>query len=154
DLTFDPALASALVTSIPGFDPSVAPGYSNLLLVDSGTAEATPALIRPSAFNFQGAAVRAVGENVVLATTDVAIVNAVASPQSPPAGTSFSAPLVAGAVSYLWNLAPALASQLPAHTADLILESAQHTSNSPTVPVLDVYAAVLRLDDVPDVPSA
>jgi hypothetical protein len=139
DLTFDAASASALVASIAGFDPANTPSDSNLLLVDSGTAGAAPADIKQSDFDMLGAEVRAVGESVILQDADVA--------SGGKAGTSFAAPLVAGTVAYLWNLAPALASQLPAHTIDLILASAQHTTNSPTVPVLDAYAAVLRLDD-------
>ncbi len=108
---------------------------TNLLVVDSSTDAEALEELQPSTFNFTGADIRAVGENIVL--------------KEQVSGTSFSTPLVAGLAAYLWNLSPALRRELPAATADLIRRSGRLTTRSSTVPLLDGYAAVLRLDSVP-----
>jgi hypothetical protein len=136
DLTFDGAFALGLVQGAPLLGPANAIPAANLLVVDSGTPGAVPTDVGPSDFNFTGADVRAVGEGVVLPTGD-------------RDGTSFSTPMVAGLAAFLWNLAPALQSLPPSATVEHIRKSAQLTANSPDVPVVDAYAAVLRLDNVP-----
>lgn len=148
----DPSLwKSATLPALPDFtltadeadafdEPPLSPtndiDADNLLIVDSGTSGEVPADIRQSEFDMLGADLRAVGEDVVLS-------------QTVESGTSFAAPLAAGLASYLWNLSPALLAQPASATASLLKQSSAHVASSPTVPVLDAYAAALRLDDVP-----
>lgn len=120
----------------PPLSPTNDIDAANLVIVESGTSGEVPADVRQSEFDLTGADVRAVGEDVALA-------------QKVESGTSFAAPLTAGLASYLWNLSPALVAQPASVTADLLKQSSAHVANSSTVPVLDAYAAVLRLDDVP-----
>jgi hypothetical protein len=136
DATFSAADFAALLQTTADLDPANSISARSLLIVDSGSNDDTLESIRASFFNFLGADVRAVGENVVLSG-------------SAPSGTSFSTPLVAGLAAYLWNLAPSLAAQPVSATADLLKRSSVATPNSSTVPLVDAYAAVLQLDDVP-----
>ena len=136
DLTFSASDATSLIQNNADLDPTNTISASSLLIVDSGTNDETLQGIRASFFNYLGADVRAVGEKVVLSG-------------STPSGTSFSTPLVAGLAAYLWNLQPALAAQSVSATVDLLKRSSVVTANSPTVPLIDAYAAVLQLDDVP-----
>lgn len=136
DLSFSAADFDDLLQISADLDPGNSISARNLLIVDSGSNEDSLQNIRASFFNFLGADVRAVGENVVLSS-------------STPSGTSFSTPLVAGLAAYLWNLSPALAAQPVSATVDLLKRSSLATPNSSTVPLIDAYAAVLQLDDVP-----
>ena len=136
DLTFEAAGATQFVQHVKDSDGADSIGAENLLLVDSGTNAAVLSDIKQSDFDFLGADVRAVGQEVV--SSDGQLLN----------GTSFSAPAVAGLAAYLWNLSPALLSQPPAATAALIRGTSVTTANSPTVPVIDAYAATLKLDTV------
>jgi hypothetical protein len=136
DLTFDAAGAAQFVQQVKNEDGADSIGAGNLLLVDSGTNAAVLSDIKQSDFDFLGADVRAVGQDVV--SSDGQLLK----------GTSFSAPTVAGLAAYLWNLSPALIAQSPAATAALIRDTSVTTANSPTVPVIDAYAATLKLDTV------
>jgi hypothetical protein len=128
--------AALLIQNDPDLDPAATIDARNLLVVDSGSNQEALDDVTQSEFDFLGADVRAVGEGVVLADrTEV--------------GTSFSAPEVAGLAAYLWNLSSALRSAPPAATVNLIKRTSRTTPHSPTVPVVDAYAAVLQLDDVP-----
>ena len=134
DFTFSDSDADLAIQADPRLDPDNSLDPGNLLVVDSGSSAATPDEITQSSFDFLGADVRAVGQDVVLSDrTDF--------------GTSFATPLVAGLAAYLWNLAPTLAAKPTSATVDLLKRSSRTTANSPTVPVIDAYAAVLRLDD-------
>jgi hypothetical protein len=136
DFTMTDTEVDEVIEKVPSLDPTHAISAVNLLIVDSGAGGETPADVTQSDFDFLGADLRAVGESVVL---DGQVV----------AGTSYSTPLVAGLASYLWNLSPALEAQSATATAELLKRSSATTPNSPTVPVVDAYAAVLQLDDVP-----
>jgi hypothetical protein len=133
DFTASAADVDLMLQTDPSLDGDNSLDPANLLIVDSGTSAETPSEIHQSEFDFLGATVRAVGQNVVL---DGQVVD----------GTSFSTPLVAGLAAYLWNLAPTLAAQPASATADLLKRSSVPTA---TVPIIDAYAAVLRLDDIP-----
>ena len=134
DFTFADSDADALIQLDPSFDPDNSLDPANLLIVDSGSSAETLAEVAQSSFDYLGADVRAVGEEVLL---NGRIVD----------GTSFSTPLVAGLAAYLWNLSPTLAAKPASATVNLLKRSSRTTANSPTVPVIDAYAAVLRLDD-------
>jgi hypothetical protein len=138
NLAFSDSEADALIQSDPALDPDNSLDPANLLIVDSGSSAATPEEVKQSSFDYLGADVRAVGENIIL--TDIIV------PGQPIQGTSFSTPLVAGLAAYLWNLSPTLAAKPTSATVDLLKRSSKTTTNSPTVPVIDAYAAVLRLD--------
>lgn len=133
DFTFTDSDADAVIQIDPSLDPDNSLDPANLLIVDSGSSAEALTDIAQSSFDYLGADVRAVGEEVLL---NGRVVN----------GTSFSTPLVAGLAAYLWNLSPTLATRPAAATADLLKRSSTPTSHSPTVPVVDAYAAVLRLD--------
>ncbi len=135
DLTFSSVLANTLIQSSSSLAPGSSASPANLLVVDSGTKVDAPDQMRQSDFDFLGADVRAVGQDVVLDNGTVS-------------GTSFATPEVAGLAAYLWNLSPALEAQPASVTASLIRQVSTLTSNSPTVPVVDAYAAVLRLDNL------
>ena len=139
--TFDAATAAQFIQSSPDFNPANATSPANLLIVDSGTDGEVLEDIKQSDFSYLGADVRAVGENIVL---DGNVVK----------GSSFSTPQVAGLVAYLWNLSPSLLAQPVTATVDLIRRTSRTTANSPTVPVVDAYAAVLQLDNVTGSPAA
>jgi hypothetical protein len=136
DFTATGAEVEDAIEQVPSLDPAHAISAANLLIVDSGVGGESLADVTQSQFDYLGADVRAVGESVVLDNQVVA-------------GTSFSTPLVAGLASYLWNLSPALEAQSATATVELLKRSSATTPNSPTVPVVDAYAAVLQLDEVP-----
>ena len=108
----------------------------NLLIVDSATDAEAFIDVRSSDFNFLGADVRAVGENVKLFDVPLA------------KGTSFAAPQVAGLASYLWVLSDRLRNLHPAFTVGLIKSAARTSANNPTVPLIDAYAAVQSIDQL------
>lgn len=136
DFTASAEDADVAIQPNPSLDPGNSIAAANLLIVDSGAGGESPADVTQSSFDSLGADVRAVGQEVVLDGQNVS-------------GTSFATPLVAGLAAYLWNLAPALSGQPAAATVDLLKRSSATSANSPTVPVIDAYAAVLQLDDVP-----
>ncbi len=106
----------------------------NLLIVDSATDAEAFIDVRSSNFNFLGADVRAVGENIKLFDIPSAT------------GTSFAAPQVAGLASYLWVLSERLRNLHPSFTVSLIKSAARTSANNPTVPLIDAYAAVQSID--------
>lgn len=136
DFTASAENADVAIQPNPSLDPGNSIAAANLLIVDSGAGGESPADVTQSSFDYLGADVRAVGQEVVLDGQNVS-------------GTSFATPLVVGLAAYLWNLAPALSGQPAAATVDLLKRSSATSANSPTVPVIDAYAAVLQLDDVP-----
>jgi hypothetical protein len=133
DFTFSDSDADSVVQIDPSLDPDNSLDPANLLIVDSGSSAETLDTVTQSSFDYLGANVRAVGEDVPL---NGQVVD----------GTSFSTPLVAGLAAYLWNLSPELAAKPTSATVDLLKRSSRTTASSPTVPVIDAYAAVLRLD--------
>jgi hypothetical protein len=136
DVTFTAGEAALLIQNDPDLAPAANIDGRNLLVVDSGSNHEALDEVTQSEFDYLGANVRAVGEGVVLADR---IEN----------GTSFAAPEVAGLAAYLWNLSSALRNAPPSATVDLIKRTSRTTAQSPTVPVVDAYAAVLQLDNVP-----
>jgi hypothetical protein len=140
DITFPTDIATQLVDLLAqGGVPPNGISADNLLIVDSATDAEAFADVRASEFNFLGADVRAVGENVKL--FDVPLVN----------GSSFTAPQVAGLASYLWVLSDPLRNLHPSFTVNLIKQTSRTSGNSQTVPVIDAYAAIQFLDVI-DVP--
>lgn len=134
DITFPADNVTDLVDLLAAVGATTSIGAQNLLIVDSGTDAEAFADVRASEFNFLGADVRAVGENVKLFDIPLAT------------GTSFSAPQVAGLASYLWVLSDGLRNQPVAATVDLIKRTSRTSANSPTVAVIDAYAATQSLD--------
>ncbi|HKQ14135.1 MAG TPA: hypothetical protein VJT80_11940 [Steroidobacteraceae bacterium] len=139
DVTFSANEAALLIQNDPDLAPATTLDARNLLIVDSGSNKETLEEVTQSDFDFLGANVRAVGEGVVLFG------------RVEP-GTSFSTPEVAGLAAYLWNLSSALSNAPPSATVDLIKRTSRTTANSPTVPVVDAYAAVLQLDNAASEP--
>jgi hypothetical protein len=139
DVTFSANEAALLIQNDPDLAPATTLDARNLLIVDSGSNKETLEQVTQSDFDFLGANVRAVGEGVVLFG------------RVEP-GTSFSTPEVAGLAAYLWNLSSALSNAPPSATVDLIKRTSRTTANSPTVPVVDAYAAVLQLDNAASEP--
>jgi len=136
EVTFTANEAELLIQHDPDLDPATTIDARNLLVVDAGSNHETLDEVTQSDLDYLGANVRAVGEGVVL----------FGGAQD---GTSFAAPAVAGLAAYLWNLSSALRNAPPSATVDLIKRTSRATPNSPNVPVVDAYAAVLQLDDVP-----
>ncbi len=139
--TFDAVTAAQVIQSSPDLEPANATSLANLLIVDSGTDGEVPEDIKQSDFSFLGADVRAVGEDIILDGRK-------------EEGTSFSTPQVAELVAYLWNLSPALLAQPITATTNLVRRTSRTTANSPTVPVVDAYGAVLQLNNVMGSPAA
>jgi hypothetical protein len=136
EVTFTVNEAELLIHNDADLDPATTIDARNLLVVDSGSNHETLEEVTQSALDYLGANVRAVGEGIVLfGSTEI--------------GTSFAAPEVAGLAAYLWNLSSALKNAPASATVDLIKRTSRTTANSPTVPVVDAFAAVLQLDNVP-----
>lgn len=136
DVTLTANDVTLLIQGDPDLDPAATIDARNLLIVDSGSNRESLDEVTQSEFDFLGADVRAVGEGVALADRTVD-------------GTSFSTPAVAGLAAYLWNLSSALRNALPSETVKLIERTSRSTANSSTVPIVDAYAAVLQLDNLP-----
>ena len=134
DITFAAATVTELVNLLVQAGASTSLVADNLLIVDSATDAEAFADVRSSDFNFLGADVRAVGENVKLFDIPSAT------------GTSFAAPQVAGLASYLWVLSERLRNLHPSFTVNLIKNTGRTSANNPTVPLIDAYAALQSLD--------
>jgi hypothetical protein len=133
DVTFDLSMVADLHAQWPVDNANLDP--RSVLIVDSAQSSDAPGVNAPSAFNFLGAEVRAVGENVPL---DTGLVE----------GTSFAAPQVAGLAAYLWTLSDALRGEPSGATGDLIRRTSVSAAGAGLlgVPLLDAYAATLALD--------
>jgi hypothetical protein len=137
DVTFDAATAAQVAAGALANSGGSAASASNLLLIDSGTSGSRQLEdVQVSDFDFLGADIRAVAEDVPLAD--------VTDPLE-KSGTSFAAPQIAGLASYLWILSPELRAEEVRNTVDRIKQASRSTSNS-TVPVIDALNAVLSLD--------
>ena len=134
DITFPIATVTELVNLLVQAGASTSLTADNLLIVDSATDAEAFTDVRSSDFNFLGADVRAVGENVKL--FDFPLVT----------GTSFAAPQVAGLASYLWVVSERLRNLHPIFTVGLIKSTSRISANNPTVPLIDAYAALQQLD--------
>ena len=145
DATFDANTAAQVATGALQISGGSSTSAANLLLVDSGTNGSEHLEdVRASDFDFLGADIRAVAENVPLAD--------VTNPLE-KSGTSFAAPQIAGLASYLWILSPDLRAKDVKNTVDLIRRASRTSVNS-AVPVIDAYDAVLSLDSAGSRPIA
>jgi hypothetical protein len=125
-MTATPAERATLDVLLADLDQSSAPPAPNVMVI--GSSDDT--LNNPSAFSDPGSDVNAVGENI---PTLLGVQTQ---------GTSFASPQVAGLVTYLWLLSPALRARPVADTIAAI------EANKRLFPVnlIDAYATVLSLD--------
>jgi Subtilase family len=110
----------------------------NLVLVGSITNAPTAASVEKHDLSNDGAALFAVGEDVM--TFDLTVAS----------GTSYSAPQVAGLVSYLWLLEPTLATRPLQDTVQALLANTQRNAmqgDEAVTGIVDAYATVLSLDE-------
>jgi hypothetical protein len=136
DATFDQTMVNDVLAVLASIGTAPAIDAAIVLTVDSGTNVETAEAVAPSsAFDFLGADLRAVGENVSLGASETVT------------GTSFAAPQVAALAAYLWTISDELVAQPTSATADLILRTSRPaTGGVLAVPLVDAYLAALSTD--------